>query len=208
MHVCLSNNRAPLSLPLLPIQQSRCPFDAPTQPPYSRSCFTPQHAQASCGAPTQPPVSGVGVCTHSCVPFPRLPKATSASQTIALLLHAHLRLPNNREPLSWPLLLLFHSHFCLPNNRATLRRRFDLPNNHAILRRANSPTEFTLTYMPQNTLASLFATPSHPPYTHFCLPHDCSAMSVSQQPPNTLALLAHDRFCVCPVIQSLSDKLT
>ena len=120
----------------------------------------------------------------------------------------HICLPNNRDPLSWRLLLLFHSHFCLPNNRATHRRRFDLPNNRAILRRANSPTEFTLTYMPQNTLASLFATPNHPPYTHFCLPHDCSAISVSQLPPNTIALLAHDRFCVCPVIRSLSDKLT
>ena len=82
-HFCQLNNRGVLST-------------RPLKPPYLRSCFIPQ--QASCGAPTQPPVSEVGVCTHSCVPFTRLPKATSASQTIALLLHAHLRLPNNRNP--------------------------------------------------------------------------------------------------------------
>lgn len=147
----------------LPLKQSQCAFGAPTQPPNSPLMFHPQTRASPCSAPTQPPVSRVGVSTHSCVPFTRLPKAISASQTIALPLHANLRLPNNRDPLSWPLLLLFHSHFCLPNNRATIRRRFDLSNNRASLRRANSPTEFTLTYMPRNTVASLFATPSHPP---------------------------------------------
>ena len=170
--------------------------------------FHPQTRASPCSGPTQPPVSRVGVSTHSCVPFTRLPKAISASQTIALPLHANLRLPNNRDPLSWPLLLLFHSHFCLPNNRATIRRRFDLSNNRATLRRANSPTEFTLTYMPRNTVASLFATPR--PVIHLKRTSASHTIAPLFHCHNCLqiALLAHDCFCGCPVIQSLSDKLT
>ena len=135
------------------------PFDAPYHPTASRS--RPPLKQSRFSFTATCASSTMALCFHGrfCSSY----SATSAS-------------PNNRASLSRPLVplqqwrcafraasapltlphlppqtiaLLFHSHFCLPHNRATLRCRIDLPNNRATLRHADSPTEFTLTYMPQ-----------------------------------------------------------